>query len=151
MSRRDRFSGIRLAAGLIAPTYAGRNLHLYKRALFPRIYNVGLIKGGCKNGDILPARILAVVLADGKTRRHGNDDGGPMVEGNEHALSRNGKFQPGYTQSYTWFVARDSRYLLEFAPLHFGAPFRALASGSCITLSRLLRPPFLSAASRGRE
>lgn len=73
---------------LIAPTYAGGNLHLYKSALFPRIYNVGLIKDGRKKGDILPARILAVVLADRKTRRHGNDDvGRPMVEGNERAFS----------------------------------------------------------------
>lgn len=38
---------------------------------------VELLEQGCKNNDVLPSpRILAVVLADRKTRRSGNDGEG---------------------------------------------------------------------------
>lgn len=76
------------APELIRPTSAERDLHLYKSALFPGIYNVGLIKFCRKKDDILPGLSYpSCCIRWRKNTAPYERCGDATVKGNEHAFS----------------------------------------------------------------
>lgn len=116
---------------LIASTSAERDLHLYKSALFPGIYNVGLIKYCCKKNDILPGLSYpSCCISWRKNAAPWERRGDAMVERKWARFLGTENFNSIH-QRVRGFPTRDSRYLFELAFLHSGAPFRERSRTNC--------------------